>query len=102
MNSNYLDYKFRGTILFRLYEQAEAQGFNALTTYIFVCMVFIAIAMLYYGLMIFKLQRFNKIEDEKGAQQMSNSIIKLDRLMLVAYVMFFLIFNVYYFISNLA
>ena len=84
-----------------LHKQAEAKGFNALTTYIFVCMLFMAIAMLYYGLIIFKLRRFNKIEDEKmnykeNDIQVSNTILKLDRLMLVTYCIVFGIYNAGY------
>ena len=89
------------------YLQDETAGacFNALTSYIFSCMIAIALALVYYGLILYNMRKISKIDtkvNEKGAQQMSNSIIKLDRLMLVAYVMFFLIFNVHYFISNLA
>ena len=90
--------------LFSLRKQAEAQGFNALTTYILVCIVFIAIAMLYYGLIIFKLQRFNKIEDEKrnskeNSAKVSNTILKWDRVMLVLYCIGFSFYNVAYFMN---
>ena len=90
--------------LFSLCKQAEAQGFNALTTYILVCIVFIAIAMLYYGLIIFKLQRFNKIEDEKknskeNSAKVSNTILKWDRVMLVLYCIGFSFYNVTYFMN---
>ena len=57
--------------------------------------------MLYYGLIIFKLRRFNKIEDEKmnykeNDIQVSNTILKLDRLMLVTYCIVFGIYNAGY------
>ena len=31
----------------------ETKGFNALTSYIFVCMLFMALAIFYYGLILF-------------------------------------------------
>ena len=89
-------------------EETAGAGLNALTSYIFVCMILIALALVYYGLILFKLRKILKIGDtskagnEKDVQQMTNSVIKLDRLMLVAYVIIFLFFNVWYFISNLA
>ena len=94
---------FIGTV-FCMHKQAEARGFNALTTYILVCIVFIAIAMLYYGLIIFKLQRFNKIEDEKknskeNSAKVSNTILKWDRVMLVLYCIGFSFYNVTYFMN---
>ena len=93
--------------LFSLHKQAEAQGFNALTTYILVCIVFIAIAMFYYGLIIFKLQRFNKIEDEKknskeNSAKVSNTILKWDRVMLLLYCIGFSLYNVTYFMNYYA
>ena len=68
-------------------------------------MLFIALALLYYGLILFNLRKILKISDaakagnEKNVQQMTNSIIKMDRLMVVAYMIIFLLFNVCYFIS---
>ena len=67
------------------------------------CMIFIAIAMTYYGLILFKLRKTSK-EEEKvlvfNAKdvQLSDSIIKCDRSMLFIFVTFFLIFNLCYFI----
>ena len=58
-------------------------------------MTFIATGMLYYGLLLFKLRKILKIKDQKMASsvenevQTSNSVIKLDRLMLVFYVLMF-------------
>ena len=52
-----------------------------------VCMTFIALAMMYYGLILFKLRTILKIEDIKLASkehekiQLSNSVIKSDRFM---------------------
>ena len=70
-------------------------------------MTFIATAMLYYGLLLFKLRKILKIKDQKMVSsegnevQTSNSVIKLDRLMLVFYVLIFIIFNAYYFMKYL-
>ena len=66
-------------------------------------MVFMAFAMLYYGLILFKLRRFNKIEDEKMNSKendinVSNKILKWDRVMLFFYCIAFGFYNVYYFI----
>ena len=88
-----------------LQEETAGAGFNALTSYILSCMILIASALMYYGLILCNSRKISKVDmkaNEKGAQQMTNSIIKLDRLMLVAYVIIFLLFNVCYFISNLA
>ena len=87
-----------------LQKQAEAKGFNALTTYIFVCMSFMAMAMLYYGLILFKLRRCSKIEDnemnyEENGNKVFNTIIKLDRIMLVTYCIVFVIYNAGYFMT---
>ena len=87
---------------FLIYKQIEASGFNALTIYILVCMIFIAMAMFYYGLILFMLRKIFKIEDaEKAAMRndipLNNIIIKCDRGMLVLYVNIFIIFNVSYF-----
>ena len=76
------------------------KGFNTLTQYIFICMIFMAMAMLYYGLIIFKLRRFNKIEHENMKTKMSTTIIKLDRLMLAIYCIVFGVYNACYFIVN--
>ena len=67
-------------------------------------MVFMAIAMLYYGLITFKLRRFNKIEDEKinskeNDIKVSNAILKLDRVMLVFYCLAFGFYNIGYFMK---
>ena len=82
-----------------------AGGFNALTIYIWICMIFIALAMMYYGLILFKLRKIFKVEaedDEKSlnrhAIKISNSIIKVDRVMLIVYLILFILLNVCYFI----
>ena len=68
-------------------------------------MTFMATGMMYYGLLLFKLRKILKTEDQKMASsvgyevQTSNSVIKLDRLMLVFYVLMFIIFNGYYFMK---
>ena len=88
-------------------EETAGAGFNALTIYIIFCMIQIAMALVYYGLILFKLRKILKISDaakagnEKNVQQMTNSIIKMDRLMVVAYIIIFFLFNVCYFISYL-
>ena len=88
-------------------EETAGAGFNALTIYIIFCMIQIAMAMVYYGLILLNLRKILKISDgakagnEKNVQKMTNSIIKMDRLMLVAYIIIFFLFNVCYFISYL-
>ena len=82
---------------------APGTGFNALTIYIFGCMIFVAMAMLYYGFILFSLRKKLKIEDaEKSAKdkniKLTNSVITCDRVMLVIYVLYFIIFNTSYFI----
>ena len=85
--------------------ETAGAGFNALIGYIVFCMILIASALMYYGLILFKLRKILKISDaakagnEKNVQQMTNSIIKMDRLMVVAYMIILLLFNVCYFIS---
>ena len=66
-------------------------------------MVFVQIAMDYYGLILLKLRPIVKIEDTEMAfpcndVNFSNSVIKIDRLMLAVYLIIFGIFNVFYFI----
>ena len=64
-------------------------------------MSFMAMAMLYYGLILFKLQRCSKIKDkEMYGIKISETIVKLDRLMLVTYCIVFGIYNAGYFICN--
>ena len=66
-------------------------------------MVFVQIAMDYYGIILLKLRPIVKIEDTEMAfpsndVKLSNSVIKIDRLMLAVYLIIFGIFNVFYFI----
>ena len=84
----------------------EVPGFNALTIYILICMIFIAMAMAYYGMILFMLRRIKNVHDSNigvipNEDKLSNSIIKGDRLMIVLYVITFIIFNLSYFIKNL-
>ena len=65
-------------------------------------MIFIAMAMFYYGLILLMLRKFFKVEDAEKAGirndvQLNNAIIKYDRGMLVSYVIIFIIFNTIYF-----
>ena len=105
IKSYYLKYCF---ILCHLtHTQDEAKGFTAVSIYIMVCMTFIALALMYYGLILFKLRTIMKIKDENWASkehekiQLSNSVIKFDRFMLIIYVLLFFLFNVYYFLNYL-
>ena len=68
-------------------------------------MIFVQIAMDYYGFILWKLRPIMKmkIEDTEMAfpsndVNFSNSVIKIDRLMLAVYLIIFGIFNVFYFI----
>ena len=86
-------------------DETAGAGFNALTGYIVFCMILVASALMYYGLILFKLRKILKIGDvanEKHVQQMTNSVIKMDHLMLVVYIMIFFLFNVCYFIYYLS
>ena len=60
------------------------------------CMIFIASAVMYHGLILFKLQKISKFED---ATSTSNENKIGDQLVLLIYVIIFTIFNIYYFIS---
>ena len=60
--------------------------------------------MLHYGMIIFKLRRFNKIGDEEmnskeSDNKVSNTILKCDRLMLVIYCIVFGLYNAGYFMT---
>ena len=65
-------------------------------------MIFIAMALFYYGLILFMLRKFFKVEDAEKSGirndvQLNNAIIKYDGGMLVLYVIIFIIFNTSYF-----
>ena len=86
-------------------DETAGAGFNALTGYIVFCMILVASALMYYGLILFKLRKILKIGDvanEKHVQQMTNSVIKMDHLMLVVYIIIFFLFNICYFIYYLS
>ena len=84
--------------------QDEAAGFTALTVYVLTCMIFIASAMLYYGLILFNLRKILKIENsgktfmENNDIHLTNSIIRWDRFMLIFFLFIFKLFNASYFI----
>ena len=73
--------------------------------YIFSCMLFIAMVMLYYGFILFSLRRTLKIKDtviipsKENEIKLTNSVIKCDCLMLVLYGLIFIIFNTSYFLK---
>ena len=67
-------------------------------------MIFIAMAMMYYGLILLKLRmNIMKVGDadssgpEGNGKELTISIIKWDLSMLIIYVIIFIIFNVCYF-----
>ena len=67
-------------------------------------MVFLAMAMIYHGIILFILRKIKTIKDAEMAQNdsedvLSNSIIKLDRLILVIYGNIFAVFNACYFMK---
>ena len=79
-----------------------------MTTYILICMVFICIAMLYYGIILFTLRKTSKESSEvdtvfngtvikRKDAQLCDKIIKCDRIMIVIYVLVFTLYNVVYF-----
>ena len=66
-------------------------------------MVFVQIAMDYYGIILLKLRPIVKIEDTEKAfprndNKLSNAVTKIDRMMLALYLIIFLMFNFCYFI----
>ena len=68
-------------------------------------MIFIAMAMMYYGLILFSMRKVLKIEDaaenysNKKDIQVSNRVVKCDRFVFVTYVISFVLFNSCYFMS---
>ena len=62
-------------------------------------MAFIALAMMYYGVILFLLRKTSKEEAIRAFDnvQLSDLIIQWDRTMIIIYVMIFLFFNVVYF-----
>ena len=112
-----------------------------MTTYIAICMLFIVSALLYYGLILFKLRKISKEAEPqvmdikmvkeawvKGAQaslgqgplaqdplanagttllnqkdvKLCNKIIRWDRFMILAHLITFILYNVWYFITHLS
>ena len=66
-------------------------------------MVFIAMAIMYHGLILMILSRISKIGDAQmylngDENKLSNSIIRWDRSMFIIYVIIFALVNVAYFI----
>ena len=93
--------------------EAAAAGFNALTTYIAICMLFIVSALLYYGLILFAFRKISKeetkvmdvnagtkVRNQKDVK-LCNKIIIVDRIMILAHFITFIMYNVYYFITYL-
>ena len=65
-------------------------------------MIFIALAMMYYGLILFKLRNLKKIKDatltsKANEYENANLIIRYDRFILAIYIMSFFLFNAFYF-----
>ena len=71
---------------------------NALTIYIISCMLFIASAMIQYGMLLYlsRLRMKSKVNTEKSEMDE-----KWDRRMLVIYVIIFTLFNLIYFTAYL-
>ena len=76
-------------------------------------MTFISLAMLYYGLILFKLRKYlkenKKIVDTsatanqtQASEREHNSVIRYDRMMFFAYLIIFLFFNTCYFFAYLS
>ena len=91
-------------------KEVAASSFTALTIYITVCMIFISMSMIYYGLILFKLRKYskeNKILVDTFANKIQisdehNSVIRYDRMMFFLYVLCFLFFNFCYFFAYLS
>ena len=88
--------------------QDEALGFTALTMYVSTCMIFIACAMLYYGIILFNLRKIPKVADSANTTNIEKdikldiSIIRSDRIMLFFFLIIFFLFNAFYFIIYLS
>ena len=74
-------------------------------------MTFISLAMLYYGLILFKLRKYlkenKKIVDTLATANQTqasehNSVIRYDRMMFFVYLIIFLFFNTCYFFAYLS
>ena len=83
--------------------KGEVAGYNALTTYVLICMIFIGMAIMYHGLILIILRKSTKIGDSKmysngSNNELSNLIIKWDQLIFIIYIIIFALFNVSYFI----
>ena len=83
--------------------QDEAADFNALKIYILICMIFISMAMMFYGLILFKLRKTS--EEEEAVMNfntkdilLSDLIIKWDRIIFIIYLTIFILFNASYFV----
>ena len=72
-----------------------------------ICMKFIVLSMMYYGMILFKFRKILKAKKdststtlnmEKKEIELTNFVINLDRLMVFIYLMIFIIFNIIFFI----
>ena len=72
-----------------------------------ICMKFIVVSMMYYGMILFKFRKILKAQKdstnttlnlEKKEIELTNFVINLDRLMVFIYLMIFIIFNILFFI----
>ena len=93
--------------------ETAGTGFNALTIYIAICMLFIVNALLYYGLILFAMRKISKEETKvmdfnAGTTvlnhkdvKLRNKIIRWDRFMILAHLITFILYNVWYFITHL-
>ena len=72
-----------------------------------ICMKFIVVSMMYYGMILFKFRKILKAKKdststsmnmEKKEIELTNFVINLDRLMVFIYLMIFIIFNIIFFI----
>ena len=73
-------------------ETSTADSLNGLTIYIISCMLFVSIAMIYYGILLYILRQPSILDHE------TEKTIKWDRLVLLLYGNVFILFNASYFV----
>ena len=92
-------------------KEVAASSFTALTIYITICMIFISLAMFYYGLILFKLRFVTdtslsfalcQFEENKTTTKKIQTLDRFDQVMLYIYVIIFLFFNACYFSAYLS
>ena len=98
----YKNLSIKGSIVgmsnIKILQNETVSTLNALTIYIISCMLFIATAMIQYGILLYlsRLHMKSKVNTEKSEMDE-----KWDRRMLIMYVIIFTLFNLIYFMTYL-